>query len=119
MVEATALARRMVARWGMGTLGLVAFKSEDHQPFLGYDLSQGREYSEATAAKIDQEVQRLLEDRHKAVHKLLTGERKKLDHLVETLLHEETIGQNLLTEILGPRPEANISPDANMKLAPV
>ena len=119
LVEATALARRMVTRWGMGTLGLVAFKSEDHQPFLGYDLSQGREYSEATAAKIDQEVQRLLEDRHKAVHKLLTGERKKLDHLVETLLHEETIGQNLLTEILGPRPEANISPDANMKLAPV
>jgi cell division protease FtsH len=107
LVEATALARRMVTRWGMGTLGLVAFKSEDHQPFLGYDLSQGREYSEATAAKIDQEVQRLLEERHKAVHQLLTREREKLDYLVETLLHEETIGQNLLTEILGPRPEAS------------
>jgi len=74
----------------MGNLGLVAFKSDDHQPFLGYDLSQGREYSEATAAKIDQEVQRLLEERHKAVYELLTGAREKLDLLVDTLLKEET-----------------------------
>jgi cell division protease FtsH len=39
LVEATSLARRMVTRWGMGSLGLVAFKSDDHQPFLGYDLA--------------------------------------------------------------------------------
>lgn len=106
LIEATALARRMVTRWGMGSLGLVAFKTDEHQPFLGYELSQGREYSEATAAKIDQEVQRLLEERHKAVQELLTLEREKLDRLVETLLHEETIGQEALAEILGPRPEA-------------
>jgi cell division protease FtsH len=108
LVEATSLARRMVTRWGMGGLGLVAFKSDDHQPFLGYEISRGREYSEATAAKIDQEVQRLLEERHKAVHELLTREREKLDYLVESLLHEETIGQEALAEILGPRPETNI-----------
>jgi cell division protease FtsH len=106
LIEATALARRMVTRWGMGSLGLVAFKTDEHQPFLGYELSQGREYSEATAAKIDQEVQRLLEKCHKAVQELLTRERAKLDHLVQTLLHEETIGQEALAEILGPRPPA-------------
>jgi len=106
LIEATALARRMVTRWGMGSLGLVAFKTDEHQPFLGYELSQGREYSEATAARIDQEVQRLLEERHKAVQVLLTRERAKLDRLVESLLHEETIGQEALAEILGPRPEA-------------
>jgi len=104
LIEATGLARRMVIRWGMGNLGLVAFKSDDHQPFLGYDLSQGREYSEATAAKIDQEVQRVLEERHKAVYELLTRAREKLDRLVKTLLQEETVGQHMLTEILGPRP---------------
>ena len=104
LVEATGLARRMVTRWGMGNLGLVAFKSDDHQPFLGYDLSQGREYSEATAAKIDQEVQRLLEERHKAVYELLTGAREKLDRLVDTLLKEETVDQTVLAEILGERP---------------
>jgi len=105
LIEATGLARRMVTRWGMGNLGLVAFKSDDHQPFLGYDLSQGREYSEATAAKIDQEVQSLLEERHKAVYELLTSAREKLDRLVKTLLQEETVGQHMLTEILGPRPQ--------------
>jgi cell division protease FtsH len=104
LIEATSLARRMVARWGMGSLGLVAFKTDDRQPFLGYDISQGREYSEATAAQIDLEVQRLLEERHKTVRELLTRARDKLDRLVESLLQEETIGQDTLAEILGPRP---------------
>ncbi len=104
LVEATSLARRMITRWGMGSLGLAAFKSDDHQPFLGYDLSQGREYSEATAAKIDREVQRLLEERHTAVRELLTRERGKLDCLVKALLHEETVTQEVLVEIFGARP---------------
>jgi cell division protease FtsH len=105
LIEATGLARRMVTRWGMGKLGLVAFRSDDHQPFLGYDLSQGREYSEATAAKIDQEVQRLLEERHKVVYELLAGEREKLDLLVDTLLKEETVDRTRLAEILKARSE--------------
>lgn len=105
LIEATRLARRMVTRWGMGKLGLVAFKVDAQQPFLGYELSQGRDYSEATAARIDQEVQRLLEERHEAVHHLLVNARERLDHLVEVLLQEETITQETLARILGPRPE--------------
>ena len=83
----------------------MAFKADDQQPFLGYELSQGREYSEATAAKIDQEIQRLLEARHKVVHELLTTNRDKLDLLVNALLKEETVGQATLLEVLGPRPD--------------
>jgi cell division protease FtsH len=105
LIEATNLARRMVTRWGMGNLGLVAFKTDEQQPFLGYELTQGREYSEATAARVDQEVQRLLEERHKAVHQLLTSAREKLDRLVEVLLQEETLSRDKLTGILGPRSE--------------
>ena len=56
LVEATRLARRMITRWGMGKLGLAAFKADEEHPFLGYELSQGRDYSEATAARIDEEV---------------------------------------------------------------
>ena len=113
LIEATSLARRMVVRWGMGNLGLVAFKSDDHQPFLGYELSQGREYSEATAAKIDQEIQRLLDVRHREVHDLLQRERAKLDSLVAALLHEETIGAEALAEILGPRLDKAAQPFAS------
>jgi cell division protease FtsH len=106
LMEATRLARRMVTRWGMGKLGLMTFATDEHQPFLGSPLAQGREYSEATAARIDQDVQRLLEERHKAVHQLLTRAREKLDRLVKALLQEETIAQDRLAEILGPRPDS-------------
>ena len=104
LTEATRLARRMVTRWGMGDLGLVAFQADEEHPFLGYELAQGRDYSEATAARIDQEVQRLLAERHAYAGRLLTDARELLDHLAQALLHEETLGQDALARILGPRP---------------
>jgi cell division protease FtsH len=105
LVEATRLARRMVTRWGMGTMGLAAFQADEEQPFLGYELAQGRDYSEDTAARIDRDVQRLLEESHDAAHRLLTGERDKLDRLAQSLLQEETIDRDELVQLLGPRPE--------------
>jgi cell division protease FtsH len=106
LVEATRLARRMVTRWGMGNLGLLAFKADEQQPFLGYELAQGRDYSEATAARIDQEVQHILEERHEAVHRLLTSAKEQLDQLAQTLLQEETINRDVLVRVLGPRSES-------------
>jgi cell division protease FtsH len=108
LVEATRLARRMATRWGMGSLDSMAFQADEEQPFLGYDLARGRDYSEATAARIDQDIQRLLEERHEAVRRLLTDARERLDLLVRTLLQEETIDQDELGRILGPRPEATV-----------
>jgi cell division protease FtsH len=105
LVEATRLARRMVTRWGMGSLGPVAFESDGEQPFLGYELSQGRDYSETTAARIDEEVQRVLEERHQYARLLLIQEREKLDRLASALLHEETVEDKELLELLGPRPQ--------------
>jgi cell division protease FtsH len=110
LVEATRLARRMVTRWGMSELGLIAFQADEEQPFLGYELAQGRDYSEATAARIDEQVQRLLEERHQAVHKLLAGARPSLESLVQVLLKEETIDQEQLLRILGPRPDTQVTP---------
>jgi cell division protease FtsH len=106
LVEATRLARRMITRWGMGSLGLVAFQADEQQPFLGYELAQGRDYSEATAARVDENVQHLLEERHEAARHLLIGARDQLDQLVKVLLQEETVDQDELTRILGPRPGA-------------
>ena len=103
LVEATRLARRMITRWGMGDLGLMAIASDDEQPFLGYELTQGHEYSEETSARIDRDIQKLLDERHKLVTTILTRERDKLDHLVEALLSEETVDREVLTKILGPR----------------
>jgi cell division protease FtsH len=94
----------MVTRWGMGDLGLVAFQADEEHPFLGYELAQGRDYSEATAAHIDREVRRLLAERHAYARQLLTDARESLEGLAQALLHEETLGQAALLRLLGPRP---------------
>ena len=103
LVEAPRLARRMVTRWGMGELGLMAIASDEEQPFLGYELTQGHDYSEETSAHIDRNIQQLLSERHEMVTQLLTESRDKLDQLVDSLLHEETVDQGQLTKILGSR----------------
>ncbi|MGH8294735.1 MAG: ATP-dependent zinc metalloprotease FtsH, partial [Steroidobacteraceae bacterium] len=110
IVQATRLARRMIGRWGMGTMGPVAFDAADEQPFLGYQMGHGRDYSEATAARIDREVEGLLAERQSIVLRLLTGARERLDALVETLLREETIGEEQLVQIIGARPAAEALP---------
>jgi cell division protease FtsH len=102
LVEATRLARRMVVRWGMSDLGVVALQADDEQPFLGYELSQHREYSDATAAQIDGAIRALLEERHAAARKLLRDNCDKLDKLAQGLLHEETVDGEALARILGP-----------------
>jgi len=94
----------MVTRWGMSGLGLIAFKADEQQPFLGYEISQGRDYSEATAARIDQEVSNLLEGIHEQVIRCLTDSRGQLDRLVDAVLREETVDSEELERILGPRP---------------
>ncbi|MGZ3505880.1 MAG: ATP-dependent zinc metalloprotease FtsH [Vulcanimicrobiaceae bacterium] len=103
LVEATTLARRMVTRWGMGELGLFAVKADEEQPFLGYEMAQRPDYSEATAARIDRDVQSLLTKAHDEVRRRLTDARDRLDSLASALLQEETLELADLTQILGPR----------------
>ncbi len=109
LVEATRLARRMVTRWGMSDLGVVALQADDEQPFLGYELSQGHEYSEWTAAKVDQAVRGLLDERHAAARILLSDAREKLDRLAQLLLQEETVDEETLSGCLGPRPVVTLA----------
>jgi cell division protease FtsH len=103
LVEATRLARRMVTRWGMGSIGLMAMSTNAEQPFLGYELAQPRDFSEDTAARIDQDVERLLNNCYASDCQLLSGKHEKLDILVKALLEVETIDQSELERLLGPR----------------
>jgi cell division protease FtsH len=106
LLEATRLARHMVTAWGMSALGLAAYQSGSADRFLGYELGRERAYSEDTAAAIDREVSRLLDDRHQAVTALLTRERNKLDRLATHLLAHEVANNTQLEELLGPRPRS-------------
>jgi cell division protease FtsH len=117
LAEATRLARRMITRWGMGSLGPVAYATDEQQPFLGYELTQGREYSEELAAKIDEDVQKLLDERYEYSRQILENARDQLELLVNALLQEEIILQEDLVRILGPRAASPDAPNAPQKVA--
>jgi len=101
--EATHLARKMVSRWAMTEFGLMALDAVEEQPFLGYEITQGRGYSEETAARADQQVQRLLQERYESTHRCLSERRAELDKVVEALMECETITQEEMEKLIGPR----------------
>ena len=95
------LARNMVAQLGMDeAVGPVNYGDNDQQPFLGYALSQPRQYSEETAALIDKEVKRLVEEAHEKAQKLLRDHRAQLDALANELLQKEIVEQPRVLAIL-------------------
>ncbi len=99
--QATQLARHMVMNWGMSsTLGPVGFRSGESHPFLGMELTEPREFSEATAKLIDEEVRQLLQQTEANVIKLLTQHRKDLETLTKALLDHESLDQQQITELL-------------------
>lgn len=119
----TDMARRMVAEFGMSeAIGPLNFGDNDRQPFLGYSLSQGRQYSEETAAQIDAEVRKLVEAAHKKALTLLRENRDKLDTLAQELLDNEIVEGARVMEIVGKVvPEDNllgIPPDPASAAAP-
>ena len=102
--EATRLARKMVTRWAMTDFGLMTLDTDDQQPFLGYELAQGRDHSEATASRVDAEVQQLLQERYTYTYNCLNEKRDALDALVGALMEHETVTREEMEKILGPRP---------------
>jgi cell division protease FtsH len=101
IVEATRLARRMVTKWGMGSFGPLSLNGDEEQPFLGYEIAQGRGLSEATQARIDGDVQAIIDEQHKAARTILEAHRDQLDALVGLLMEHETVEVEELRDTLG------------------
>ena len=90
--RATDLARNMVCKWGMSeTLGPQAFGKKEEQIFLGREIAQHSDYSEATAQRIDQEVAELMNGAHQRAREIITRHRDTLAGLSERLLEKETL----------------------------
>ncbi|MFZ9532444.1 MAG: ATP-dependent zinc metalloprotease FtsH [Ilumatobacteraceae bacterium] len=90
--QATSIARRMVREWGMSdAVGPMAWSGQQ-QVFLGEDLmTSGREYSDDTAKKIDDEIARILREQEERARVTLTKHRRGLDLVAAALLEHETI----------------------------
>jgi cell division protease FtsH len=101
--KATAIARGMVTEYGMSErLGARKFGSSDSEPFLGRDMSHGRDYSEEIASSIDEEIRRLIESAHDEAWEVLVEYRDVLDDLVLALLDKETVGREEVLRIFSP-----------------
>jgi len=99
--QAAKLARKMVCEWGMSdALGPVAFGQEDEPIFIGREIAQHKEYSEATSQAIDKEVTRIITDCYKETERILSENRDKLELLAETLFTQETLDDSEIRELL-------------------
>jgi cell division protease FtsH len=101
--RASDIARAMVAEYGMGrTLGPATYPRQNRPVFLGTEQGglAGREYSEATAAKLDLEVKEILEASQERVAALLGRKRELLENIAQALLDKETLDEAAFTALL-------------------
>ena len=108
--RATSIARKMVASYGMSEkLGTVSFESGHDEVFIGRTMSQGRSYSEAVAAQIDEEVRRVVDEACRRCEELLTERRAQLENVARYLLEHETMEREAFLSVVEgtlPAPEA-------------
>ena len=98
--KATAVARAMVTQYGMTErLGAIKFGQESGEVFLGRDMGHQRDYSEAVAGVIDEEVKHLINQAHTEAYEILVDNRDVLDRLVLELLEKETLDKEQVAEI--------------------
>ncbi len=92
--KATSIARQMVTQYGFSNaIGAVSY-GNGGEVFIGRDMAQARDYSEATAQAIDAEVRAIVEAAHNDAYKALTLNRKILDALAKELMERETLNQD-------------------------
>jgi cell division protease FtsH len=101
--EATKMARRMVSEWGMGEqTGPVVYDLADGNSYLSQQPLEGQQhlYSEATASRLDAEVERLITHAHEQARSVLTEHREALDRLAQALLQEEVLERDQVLSIV-------------------
>ena len=93
----------MVTRLGMSSnLGPMVYGQKDELIFLGKEIGEQRDYSEAIAERIDQEVQKLVNNAYKEAKKILTKYRGKLDEVANKLMEVETLSRDEFEKIFPP-----------------
>jgi cell division protease FtsH len=120
---ATSMARKMVCEWGMSErLGMVEYGEHEDYVFLGRELTRNRDYSEATAQEIDQEVRRFIDDAYRIAKDTLMAHRDKLDVIAKALLEFETLDGKQIREIVDHgrliNPPPSVTPTSGQKMPP-
>ncbi|WP_153127098.1 ATP-dependent zinc metalloprotease FtsH [Peribacillus tepidiphilus] len=110
--RATGIARRMVTEFGMSEkLGPLQFGQSQGQVFLGRDLHNEQNYSDAIAYEIDLEIQRIIKESYARAKQILMENRDKLDLIANTLLEVETLDADQIKHLV----EHGVLPKRNEK----
>ncbi len=90
--RASSIARKMVTEWGMSALGTIFLGNSEHEVFLGRDFNQ-QGMSPETAAKVDAEMKKILDECYSVAYKIISEHRELMDNMVKILFEKETIFQ--------------------------
>jgi len=108
--RATEMARKMVCEFGMSELGPLTFGKKEEQIFLGREIAQHRDYSEATAIKIDEEVRRLIGQGYNTAKQIISENREVLERIAAALLEREVIDANEIKMLIEGRELPKLQP---------
>jgi cell division protease FtsH len=108
--QATELARRMVCEWGMSDLGPVSFGKREEQIFLGREIAQHRDYSEATAIRIDEQVKQFVTQGYERATKIIEDHSDAVDRIALALLEREVLDGNEVTQLIEGQVLAKVVP---------
>ncbi|MGH2363176.1 MAG: ATP-dependent zinc metalloprotease FtsH [Chloroflexota bacterium] len=98
--RATAIARRMVCEYGMSSnIGPIALGKKEEMVFLGREIGEQRNFSEATAQEIDGEIRAIVEHGHSVAREILTRNKSKVVLIAERLIKDETIEGPLFEDL--------------------
>jgi cell division protease FtsH len=109
--DATSLAEKMVAQWGMSDkIGPLNLGRGEEHPFLGRELSLPKRYSEEMAWLMDQEIQKLINEAEEKAKEILSKNRNALDNLAAALLKEEVLEKDQIEKIIKESKEQGDAP---------
>jgi cell division protease FtsH len=98
--RATDMARKMVCEWGMSDLGPLSFGKREEQIFLGREIAQHRDYSEATAIRIDEQVKKLVQEGYDRARKIIEERSDALDRIARALLEREVLDGSEVRQLI-------------------
>ena len=98
--RATEVARKMVCEWGMSELGPMSFGTKEEQIILGREIAQHRDYSEATAIKIDEQVREIVQRNYNRAKAIIEENAGALKRIAEALLEREVLDGNEVLQLI-------------------
>jgi cell division protease FtsH len=115
----TRIARNMVTRFGMSErLGPMIFGQKEELVFLGREIGEQRDYSEAVAEEIDEEVRRIVGQAYESARTVLTEHGDKLKLIAETLLEVETLDREAFQRLMVGEEKETPTPSTPSKASP-